>query len=71
MDDYSDMRDIEIAKLERDAERYRWLRDQGSSVKYTHRPNEEGLHCEIHGADGCTRRETLDAAIDAAMSSGV
>lgn len=56
-----------LPQMAKDAARYRWLRDNRSSVTYTIRPGEESSNCEIHGHDGWTRRCDMDAAIDAAM----
>jgi hypothetical protein len=57
-----------IAELEKDAERYRWLRDQFPSIS-------PAITCQMWSAErdrweNFFDAASLDAAIDAALSSG-
>ena len=53
-----------IAAAQKDAERYRWLREEWSNRKWRHVPIGHGD--ELDG-DDITFPDTIDAAIDAAM----
>ena len=54
----------ELAAAQKDAERYRWLREEWSNRKWRHVPIGHGD--ELDG-DDITFPDTIDAAIDAAM----
>ena len=60
----------EIAALRKDAERYRWLRDNRAAVAYDQRRCETRPRVELD-ADTWIRRGTLDEAVDAIMASRV
>lgn len=59
-------RDDSPGALRRDAERYRWLRNSGATIRRTLRPGEERERVEVD-AGAWIRRATLDEAVDAAM----
>ena len=58
---------IGIEALVRDAERYRWLRDESGND--LNAPFVCGVHGAAMGDDGWLVGETLDEAIDAAMEA--
>lgn len=60
--------DSECERLRKDAERYRWLRDNCLSLTYTTRPGEETASAEVETPSFWIRRKTLDAVTDAAMT---
>lgn len=54
--------EAELDALKKDAERYRWLREEWSNRKWRHVPVGNGVE-----ADDITKPDEIDAAIDAAI----
>jgi hypothetical protein len=58
----------ELAEARRDAERYRWLRDNVSALDADAGENFVAVWYGLHPSH-CSRQRTLDAAIDAARGA--